>query len=307
LRVETDRWLRPKPPREQRLCRHCSMHAVEDEQHFLFDCPFYSITRGQHFSLFGPNYQQRDLRLFEQQLEQQRDITVKLQDRMEVLAFQMNKMGTVNRGQLGCTMALLQQTARGSKLGGGSTAQYVQASDTSNDEKLTAAARQRRKAEKRSHELLMAAKQKELRLQNRQMQATHPGPPSSGSGGAAEQSDLQAPSSPPAQQPSVGQEDIDTLPEQAAEHSHSARAGAPDQGAGAGTGTSRLSNLPVDMYPASVKELMVPVRGRDDPVWTSWLGEYLTLNGKNHWLCYVLLGLNCQHMSRVLQCCHNEV
>ncbi len=36
LRVETDRWLRPKPPREQRVCRHCPMQAVEDEQHFLF-------------------------------------------------------------------------------------------------------------------------------------------------------------------------------------------------------------------------------------------------------------------------------
>ena len=67
LRVETDRWLRPKPPREQRVCRHCSMQAVEDEQHFLFDCPFYSIIRGQHFSLFGPNYQQRDIRLFFEQ------------------------------------------------------------------------------------------------------------------------------------------------------------------------------------------------------------------------------------------------
>ena len=40
LRVETDRWLRHKPPREQRVCRHCSMQAVEDEQHFLFDLPF---------------------------------------------------------------------------------------------------------------------------------------------------------------------------------------------------------------------------------------------------------------------------
>ncbi len=55
LRVETDRWLRPKPPREQRVCRHCSMQAVEDE-HFLLDCPFYSIIRGQHFSFFGPSY-----------------------------------------------------------------------------------------------------------------------------------------------------------------------------------------------------------------------------------------------------------
>ncbi len=33
----------------------------------FFDCPFYSIIRGQHFSLFGPNYQQRDLRLFFEQ------------------------------------------------------------------------------------------------------------------------------------------------------------------------------------------------------------------------------------------------
>ncbi|KAL0018487.1 hypothetical protein WJX77_011373 [Trebouxia sp. C0004] len=80
----------------------------------------------------------------------------------------MNKMGTVNREQLGCTMALLQQTAQGSKLGGGSTAQQVQASDTSSDEKLTAAARQRRKAEKRSQEMLMAAKQKEERQQDLQ-------------------------------------------------------------------------------------------------------------------------------------------
>ena len=43
------------------------MQAVEDEQHFLFDCPFYSIIRGQHFSLFGPDYQQRDIRLFYEQ------------------------------------------------------------------------------------------------------------------------------------------------------------------------------------------------------------------------------------------------
>ncbi|KAL0024333.1 hypothetical protein WJX79_010756 [Trebouxia sp. C0005] len=39
---------------------------------------------------------------------------------------------------------------------------------------------------------------------------------------------------------------------------------------------SRLSNLPIDMYPATVKELMVP--GRDEPVWTTWLGQYPTLN-----------------------------
>ncbi|DBA83428.1 TPA: hypothetical protein ACH3X2_006563 [Trebouxia sp. C0005] len=209
-----------------------------------------------------------------EQLEQHRDITIKTRDSMDVLACQMNKMRTVNMGQLGCTMAPLQQIVQGSKLGGGSTAQHVQASDTSSHEKLTAAARQRRKAEKRSHEMLLATKQKKVRLPDRQMQATHPGAPLSESGGAADQSDLQAPSPPPAPRPSVGQEDIDTLPEQAAEHNQSARAGTPDQGAGAGT--SRLSNLPIDMYPATVKELMVP--GRDEPVWTTWLGQYPTLN-----------------------------
>ncbi|DBA97668.1 TPA: hypothetical protein ACH3X3_012560 [Trebouxia sp. C0006] len=186
-----------------------------------------------------------------QQLEQQKDSMAKMQDTVGVLAFQMNKMGTVNRGQLGCTMALLQQTAQGSKLGGGSTAQHVQASDTSSDEKLTAAARQRRKAEKRSQEMLLDAKQKEVRLQDRQMQATHPEAPSSRSGGAADQSDLQAPPvSPPAQQPSVSQEDIGTLPEQAAEHSQFARADAPDQGPR--PGSARLNK--------------------------TWLGQYLTLN-----------------------------
>ena len=121
------------------------------------------------------------------------------------------------------------------------------------------------------------------------MQATQPEGPSSGSGGAADQSDLQAPSSPPAQQPSVSREDIDTLPEQAAEHSQAAKADGSDQGAGAGT--SRLSNLPIDMYPVSIKELKVP--GRDESVWTSWLGQYLTLNSEKHWLCYIFFGLNC--------------
>lgn len=43
LRVETNRWLRPKLSTEQHVCRHCSMQlqADEAERHFLFDCPFY--------------------------------------------------------------------------------------------------------------------------------------------------------------------------------------------------------------------------------------------------------------------------
>ena len=35
LRVETDRWLRPKPPREQRVCRHCSKRLKMSNISFL--------------------------------------------------------------------------------------------------------------------------------------------------------------------------------------------------------------------------------------------------------------------------------
>ena len=66
MRVETDRWLPNKPPREQRVCLHCHTWAVEDEQHLLFDCPFYSIIRGQHFSLFHSS-SHRDIRQFLEQ------------------------------------------------------------------------------------------------------------------------------------------------------------------------------------------------------------------------------------------------
>ena len=78
LHAVTGRWLIlysmrriPKPPREQRACMHCIMQAIQDEQHFLSDCHFYGIIREQHFSLFGPNYQQRDIGLsFEQNARQ---------------------------------------------------------------------------------------------------------------------------------------------------------------------------------------------------------------------------------------------
>ena len=35
LRVETDRWLIAKPPIGQRICRHCVMNVVENEQRFF--------------------------------------------------------------------------------------------------------------------------------------------------------------------------------------------------------------------------------------------------------------------------------
>ena len=62
LRVETDRWLPSKPPRDKRVCQHCHMDTVEDEQHFLFDCSLYRHIRDQHAFLFGTD--QGSIRLF---------------------------------------------------------------------------------------------------------------------------------------------------------------------------------------------------------------------------------------------------
>ena len=62
LRVETDRRLPVKTPLGQRICRHCNLNAVVNEQHFLFDCPFYSGIWQQHTALFGSD--QGSIRLF---------------------------------------------------------------------------------------------------------------------------------------------------------------------------------------------------------------------------------------------------
>ena len=40
------------------------MGPVEDEQHLLFDCPFYASIRGQHHCLFRNPFHQRDICLF---------------------------------------------------------------------------------------------------------------------------------------------------------------------------------------------------------------------------------------------------
>lgn len=38
--------------RHCRVCQVCYANMVEDEQHFLFECPAYSHTRDRHGSLF---------------------------------------------------------------------------------------------------------------------------------------------------------------------------------------------------------------------------------------------------------------
>ena len=54
LHVDTGRCDKAGPgvEREDRVCLVCQSTAVEDEQHFLLDCPAYSHLRAQHAELF---------------------------------------------------------------------------------------------------------------------------------------------------------------------------------------------------------------------------------------------------------------
>jgi hypothetical protein len=45
LCIETGRATQPKTPEEDRLCIYCSDNAVEDEIHFMIDCPYYTNER----------------------------------------------------------------------------------------------------------------------------------------------------------------------------------------------------------------------------------------------------------------------
>ena len=58
LKVETDRRLLMILPIGPRICCHRNMNAAEDEQHYLFHCPFWQ----QHTVLFGSD--QGSIRLF---------------------------------------------------------------------------------------------------------------------------------------------------------------------------------------------------------------------------------------------------
>jgi hypothetical protein len=57
LAIETGRWTRPKLPRQHRICSKCSHTVVEDEVHFLFECPAYDRIRDKYdsvlFTQFG--------------------------------------------------------------------------------------------------------------------------------------------------------------------------------------------------------------------------------------------------------------
>lgn len=55
LRVERDRYLpaAAKPPRHMRTCLLCASQSVEDEHHFIFECPLYESLRFRFSDLFS--------------------------------------------------------------------------------------------------------------------------------------------------------------------------------------------------------------------------------------------------------------
>lgn len=57
LAIETGRWVKPrKVPRAERVCRVCNAGVVEDEVHFLFECPGLAAARERYPDLFGQGW-----------------------------------------------------------------------------------------------------------------------------------------------------------------------------------------------------------------------------------------------------------
>jgi hypothetical protein len=50
LAVEIGRYTKPLTPYDNRLCHFCYFDCIEDEQHFLFECPYYASERDFLFS-----------------------------------------------------------------------------------------------------------------------------------------------------------------------------------------------------------------------------------------------------------------
>ena len=48
LAIEKGRQTNPKTPRENRLCQLCNEEVIEDEEHFLLNCPVYTDLRNHH-------------------------------------------------------------------------------------------------------------------------------------------------------------------------------------------------------------------------------------------------------------------
>ena len=52
LHSETSHWVVPKTPWMERICHLCENMSIEDEKHFLLDCPTYTHIRSQFHNSF---------------------------------------------------------------------------------------------------------------------------------------------------------------------------------------------------------------------------------------------------------------
>jgi len=56
LEIERGRWCVPRVPREERVCRMCDTGGLEDERHFLLDCPAYEVERREFAQQLDEQY-----------------------------------------------------------------------------------------------------------------------------------------------------------------------------------------------------------------------------------------------------------
>ena len=64
LAIETGRYSRPPTPLDERYCSLCDLKSIENEKHFLLECPLYSDLRYNLFrecSTFIDNFENLNL------------------------------------------------------------------------------------------------------------------------------------------------------------------------------------------------------------------------------------------------------
>ena len=52
LEIERGRYAKPKTPVEKRICYVCDQEAIEDEFHFLIQCPLYQEERKKMYAVY---------------------------------------------------------------------------------------------------------------------------------------------------------------------------------------------------------------------------------------------------------------
>ena len=60
LRIETDRFIRPPVPEQQRICLQCDENKIEDELHFAIHCSKYNYLRQSLFNRLTIDNTRRD-------------------------------------------------------------------------------------------------------------------------------------------------------------------------------------------------------------------------------------------------------